>query len=354
MSLLGRFLLKHLVLHLGGVWAVLTLSIFVLGVVEFSMNRLIDAVGRGTSSVFVEILRDRIDHLPEYASETMAYAVLAGFLLGFWTLWRRREFLQYQLLGARGILWRCAALAGLLFGTLHMTLVEDWKYRQDTSTNIVVRHNLKIIRDAQQGEKIMLFADRYRPHNGTLENAHVIKVDKTFQVQSVFLAQKGYIKPTAWVLRKGARLDATGEKTSFRKKQFSIDTDLAALAHALQPNPQALSLWKLPQAFHAARANARNAKPFVDRALFLLSLPLFYASFGVLAYALCLTLPHRTTGARMALLIVLLPSSIEFLRHIAWSRVYADSLHVSVPALGIPIAFACAAAFLVRNERLFS
>ena len=354
MSLLGRFLFKHLALHLGGVWAVLTLSVFVLGVVELSMNRLSYAVGRGTSSVFAQTLRDRGNDLPEYASETMAYAVLAGFLLGFWTLWRRREFLQYQLLGARGILWRYAVLAGLLCGTLHMTVVENWKHQQDTSNNKIVRHNLKIIRDTQQGEKIMLFADRYHPHSGALEKVHVIKANETFRVQVVFLAESGRIEPTAWVIRKGASLDAAGKKTPFLQKQFAIDTDLAALAHALQPNPQVLSLLKLPQAFRAARANARNTKPFVDRALFLLSLPLFYASFGVLAYALCLTLPHRTTGARMALLIVLLPSSIEFLRHIAWSRVYADSLHGILPALGIPLAFACATAFLVRNERLFS
>ena len=90
------------------------------------------------------------------------------------------------------------------------------------------------------------------------------------------------------------------------------------------------------------------------RALFLLSLPLFYASFGLLAYALCLTLPYRTTGARMALFIILLPCSVEFLRHLAWSRVFADSLSPVLPALGIPLAFACATGFLVRNERLFS
>ena len=370
MSVLGRFLLKHLALHLGCVWMVLTLSVFVLGVVELSMNRLSDAVGQGSGSVFAEIMQNRIEHLPEYASETMAYAGMAGFLLGFWSLWRHRELLQYQLLGARAILWRYTILTGLLFGTLHMTVVETWKHRQDKSLNKVVHNNLRIVRNAEQGGRIMLFADRYRPHNGTFQDARVLKVDEAFRVQSVFYARSGRIEPTAWVIRNGtrlninldakldaeldAKLNASSERTFFRKERFAIETDLVALAHALQPNPQALSLLQLPQAIRAARANLRNSKPFFDRALFLLSLPLFYASFGMLAYALCLTLPHRTTGRRMALFVVLLPCSIEFLRHIAWSRVFAESLHPSLPAIGIPIACACITGFLVRNERLFS
>ncbi len=354
MSVLGRFLLKHLALHLGGVWAVLTISVFVLGIVEHSMNRLSDAVGQETSSVFADILRNRIRHLPKYASETMAYAGLAGFLVGFWSLWRRREFLQYHLLGARNILWRNAVLCGLLFGTLHATLVENWKHLADGNVDRVVLRSLQIVRNAQQGTKLMLFADHYRLHNGAFRDARVLLLDESFRVQSVFSARSGRIEPTAWVIQDATRLDATGDRTHVRQERFAIETDLAALAHALQPDPQVLSLVNLPQAFRAARANAHNTKPFVDRALFLLSLPLFYASFGVLAYALCLTLPHRTTGARMALFVVLLPSSIEFLRHIAWSRVFADSLHPLLPTLGIPLALACATGFLVRNELLFS
>ncbi len=354
MNVLGRFLLKHFALHLGGIWAVFTLIVFILGVVELSMNRLSDAVGKGTGPIFAEIMRNRIGHLSQYASETMAYAGLAGFLLAFWSLWRHREFLQFQLLGARKILWHYAILAGLIFGTLHMTLVENWKHRKGISPDRVVLHDLKIVRDTKQGTKIMLFTDRYRPHNGEFQNARVLLLDEMFQVQSVFLAQSGRIEPTTWVIQNGTRLDAAGQKTSFFKKQFATETDLAALAHALQPDPHVLSLVNLPQAFRAARANARNPKPFVDRTFFLLSLPLFYASFGVLAYALCLTLPQRTTGARIALFVVLLPCAVEFLRHIAWSRVFAGSLHPSLPAFGIPLAFACATGFLVRNERLFS
>ncbi len=354
MSVLGRFLLKHLALHLCGVWGVITLIVFVLGIVEFSMNRLSNAVGRETSSIFVEVLRDRIEHIPQYASETMAYSGLVGFLLGFWTLWRRREFLQYQLLGAKSILWRYALLSGLLFGTLHMTLVESWKHRQDKNLDKIIHNNLQIVRKTEQGGRLVLLAERYRPHNGVFQGVRVLELDEAFRVQSVLLAQHGRIEPMAWVIRNGTRLDAGGERIFFRKERFAVETDLAALAHALQPDPHALSLSKLPQAFRAARANARHTKPFVDRALFLLSLPLFYASFGMLAYALCLTLPQRTTGARMALFVILLPCSVEFLRHIAWARVFADSLHASLPAFGIPLALACATGFLVRNERLFS
>lgn len=354
MSVLGRLILKHLALYLGSVWTVLTLCVFVLGVVELSMNRLIAAVDGKATPVFVDSLSERIDRLPEYAAETMAYAGLVGLLMGFWTLWRRKEFLQFQLLGARNVLCRNAVLVSLLFGTLHMTLVEKWDQEEDNNPDAVVRSDLKIIRDTAQGGKIMLFADRYFLHSGNFEGARLLLFDKNFRMQSILLAEGGRIEPKAWVLRNGTRVKEPGEQTTFRQERFALETDLLALSHVLQPDPYALSLWQLPQALHAVRANAHSTKPFVRRALFLLSLPLFYASFALLAYALCLTLPHRTTGMRMALFIVLLPCTIEFLRHIAWSRVFAETLHPLLPALGLPIAFVCTTAFLMRNERLFS
>ena len=344
-SRLGLYLIKSFLSRMIDFWLFLVILVFSIGVIELIMSR----GGSTSSATLLDAFVTRLDDLPEYLNETMAYAGYAGFLITFWSLSRSRELQQIRLLGATKVLISSVIGAGALFGILQVFVVDP-----SASELSVSQSDVRLVRTNQNGGQIILFAKDYNTSNGIIYGgARVLLLDESFNLRAMYSAEKGKITKNAWTLEKNQRENEAGEQEFSNEKIFPIETDMPALASVLQASARKISIYNIPAAYAEARINAHPVQPFLDRALFFIHLPLTYIAFGLIAYAIALYLTPRGTGMQLVLLVIFLPSSVKFLQHILWTQVGAGSLPAVIPTFGLPLAFCCAVAFSARTQRLF-
>ena len=344
-SKLGLYLIKKFLARMLDFWLFLTTIVFSIGVIEIVMSR-----GGSTSPAsLIDAFFTRIDDLPEYLNETMAYAGYAGFIIAFWALSRSRELQQIRLMGATKVLISTIIGAGAIFGMLQVFVIAPF-----ASEVRIQQKDIRLVRKNQSGEQLILFAKNYNTSNGLIYGgARVLSLDNSFNLRAIYSAEKGKITKNAWTLEKNQRRNNAGAQEISEKKTFPVKTDMIALANVLQASAREISIYNLPAAYTEARINERSVRPFVDRALFFIHLPLTYIAFGLIAYAAALYLTPRGTGMQLVLLVIFLPCTVKFLQHILWTQVGAASLHAVFPTFGLPLAFCCAAALSVRTQRLF-
>ncbi len=344
-SKLGLYLIKKFLARMFDFWLFLTTIVFSIGVIEIVMSR-----GGSTShATLIDALLTRLDDLPEYLNETMAYAGYAGSIITFWALSRSRELQQIRLMGATKVLIKTIIGAGAIFGMLQVFVIAPF-----ASEVRIQQKDIRLVRKNQNGEQLILFAKNYNTSNGLIYGgARVLLLDNSFNLQAIYSAERGKITKNAWTLEKNQRKDNSGAQKISEKKTFPVETDMIALANVLQESAREISIYNLPAAYTEARINERSVRPFLDRALFFIHLPLTYIAFGLIAYAVALYLTPRGTGMQLVLLVIFLPCAVKLLQHILWTQVGAASLPAVLPTFGLPLAFCCAAALSVRTQRLF-
>ncbi len=344
-SRLRIYLIKGFLLRMIDFWVFLTVVVFSIGVIELVMSR----GGSTSSATLIDAFVRRTEDVAEYLNETMAYAGYAGFLIGFWALNKSRELQQIRLLGGTRVLVSSIIVAGAFFGLLQVLVISPF------ASEISVRQeNVRLVRKNQDEGQAILFAKKYNTSSGVIHGgAKILILDNSFNLRTIYSSEKGKITKNAWTLEKNRQENYSGQQKTSNQKIFPIETDMNALANALQVSTRELSIYNLPAAYKEARINAQSVRPFVNRALFFIHLPLTYIAFGLIAYAIALYLQPRGIGIQIVLLIIFLPSSVKFLQHILWTQVGAGSLPAVLPTFGLPLAFCCAVAFSVRTQRLF-
>ncbi|MBK1669488.1 LPS export ABC transporter permease LptG [Rhodovibrio sodomensis] len=251
--------------------------------------------------------------LPQLAQEVMAFAVLFAAMATFWRLTHTNELVVVRAAGVS--VWQMiapAVLIALLIGALTTTLLNPLssvmlkrfeqlqaRYTGDADATLSVSETGLWLRQANDGGRAVIHAQRVRQSDMTLFDVVVFRFDQADRFQSRIDADRARLADGRWILKDALLTEPGGDGT--RRAQVAVPTDLTAdkIYQSFSP-PETISFWRLPEFIRLLENAGFAADPHRLQFHRLLAKPILFAGMVLLAAIFSLR-QHRRGGVALTI-----------------------------------------------------
>lgn len=306
-TILGKYLIKHIVLNF------LSVLLMVMGIVLlFEVVELLRRASGRDDAGFILILQMAITKLPKTIEMVLPFVMMIAAMITFWKLSKSNEFVIIRAAGVSiwGFLMP-VILATFMIGVINITIVnpisskmneiyETLNYRFKTRNPKAVLFSEKglWLREAVEEDKILVLQAkslRQEDEDLLMRDVSILEMNRKSQILKQIQAYVANLKGNTFELVDVKIYEAGKPMQTVNNVKYETTLSMERIKENFIP-PEAISFWQLPETIQFYEMSGFSAQKHRLRYLSLIVSPFLFCSMVLVAAVFALRANNRRGG----------------------------------------------------------